>query len=137
MNVNSDSSYSDSDMPHSGHHYYRNAIIGMAFINVGEFNHLLLPGHFHFFLFNTDSNFSIFNFLQFVVFFGCSGVVIALGLLVYWHSKLIYRGETSIEAHINASEVKRLQPKDGIYRNPYDFNGKRNFELFLGLTDGR
>lgn len=72
-----------------------------------------------------------------VALFGRAGVLIALGLLVYWHSKLIYRGETSIEAHINASETKRLRSQDKIYRNPYDFNGKRNFEMFLGLTDGR
>lgn len=63
--------------------------------------------------------------------------MIALGLLVYWHFQLIYRGETSIEAHINASEKKRLKRQSKEYTNPYDFNGKRNFQYFLGLTNGR
>lgn len=63
--------------------------------------------------------------------------MIALGLLTMWHIKLIYRGETSIEAHINAKETKRLAAQGRIYRNPYNFGPKKNFQLFLGLVDGR
>lgn len=54
-----------------------------------------------------------------------------------WHAKLIYRGETSIEAHINAKETKRLKTQGRTFRNPYDFGPKRNFQLFLGLINGR
>lgn len=54
-----------------------------------------------------------------------------------WHAQLIYRGETSIEAHINAKETKRMATKGRIYQNPYDFGPKKNFQLFLGLVNGR
>lgn len=64
-------------------------------------------------------------------------MVIALGLLAAWHAKLIYRGETSIEAHINAKETKRLAAQDRIFQNPYDFGPKKNYQLFLGLINGR
>ena len=63
--------------------------------------------------------------------------MIALGSLVYRHAKLIYRGETSIEAHINDSERTRLRKLGREFRNPYDFNGITNFQRFFGLTDGR
>lgn len=63
--------------------------------------------------------------------------MIALGLLTLWHAKLIYRGETSIEAHINAKEAKRLAKMGKHYQNPYDFGPKKNFQLFLGLVNGR
>lgn len=63
--------------------------------------------------------------------------MIALGLLTVWHGKLIYRGESSIEAHINASETKRLANKGKKFQNPYNFGPKKNFQLFLGLTHGR
>ncbi|XP_055317033.1 palmitoyltransferase ZDHHC16 [Sitodiplosis mosellana] len=64
-------------------------------------------------------------------------VVIALGLLTMWHAKLIYRGETSIEAHINAKETKKLAANGKPYQNPYNFGPKKNFQLFLGLVNGR
>ena len=41
----------------------------------------------------------------------CAGVSVALGLLMMWHARLISRGETSIEAHINAKERKRYHKK--------------------------
>lgn len=41
----------------------------------------------------------------------CAGVSVALGLLTLWHARLISRGETSIEAHINARERKRYKKK--------------------------
>lgn len=66
-----------------------------------------------------------------------TAVVISLGLLTIWHGKLIYRGESSIEAHINASETKRLAAKGEKFKNPYDFGAKKNFQLFLGLVNGR
>ncbi|XP_058124268.1 palmitoyltransferase ZDHHC16 [Anopheles ziemanni] len=61
----------------------------------------------------------------------------ALGALTSWHSTLITRGETSIEAHINKSETKRLAALDKVYRNPYDFGPRQNWQLFLGLTRKR
>lgn len=64
-------------------------------------------------------------------------VVIALGSLTIWHAILIRKGESSIEAHINSSETKRLATQGKMYVNPYDFGPKRNFQIFLGLTNGR
>lgn len=99
----------------------RRAIIFLAFINVGmKFSHYFLKIHF------------LLKILLFI-----AAVVIALGLLTIWHAKLIYRGETSIEAHINASETKRLSSQGKQYQNPYDFGSKKNFQLFLGLVNGR
>lgn len=65
-----------------------------------------------------------------------AGVFLALGALSVWHGRLISRGETSIEAHINAKETKRLALWNQVYSNPYDRGVKRNWILFLGL-DGR
>lgn len=61
----------------------------------------------------------------------------ALGALTSWHSSLITRGETSIEAHINKSETKRLSALGKSYQNPYDFGPRRNWRLFLGLVRKR
>lgn len=67
----------------------------------------------------------------------CPAVVVALGTLSSWHVKLITRGETSVEAHINQSEHKRLLLQNKIYINPYNFGPKKNWQLFLGLVRGR
>uniref|UniRef100_A0A6B2E9F6 Palmitoyltransferase n=1 Tax=Phlebotomus kandelakii TaxID=1109342 RepID=A0A6B2E9F6_9DIPT len=64
-------------------------------------------------------------------------VVFALGSLSIWHSKLIGRGETSIEAYINKAETKRLAALGKNYTNPYNFGKKKNWRLFLGLVRGR
>lgn len=64
-------------------------------------------------------------------------VTIALGSLTIWHVKLIKRGETSIESHINMSETKRLAALGKIYTNPYDFGPRKNLLLFLGLVRKR
>jgi len=64
-------------------------------------------------------------------------VVLALGSLSIWHAKLITRGETSVEAHINEAETKRLLQQQRIYINPYNFGTKKNWKLFLGLVRGR
>ncbi|XP_017846080.1 palmitoyltransferase ZDHHC16 [Drosophila busckii] len=64
-------------------------------------------------------------------------VVMALGTLCTWHAKLITRGETSVEAHINQAESKRLLQEERIYINPYNFGTKKNWKLFLGLVRGR
>lgn len=64
-------------------------------------------------------------------------VVIALGWLVSWHFKLIKLGETSIEAHTNRAETKRMALAGVKFQNPYNFGSKKNLELFFGLVDGR
>ena len=47
----------------------------------------------------------------------CAGVSVALGLLMMWHARLISRGETSIEAHINTRERKRYKKKGLVSQN--------------------
>lgn len=64
----------------------------------------------------------------------CISVLFALGTLTIMHGKHVSRGETSVEAHINASLIK-LQGDS--FRNPYDFGRRKNWKLFLGLTQGR
>ncbi|XP_032527029.2 palmitoyltransferase ZDHHC16 [Danaus plexippus] len=64
----------------------------------------------------------------------CLSVLFALGALVVMHGKNISRGETSIEAHIN-DRLRRTHKNKFI--NPYNFGRKKNWKLFLGLTQGR
>ncbi|XKL62210.1 hypothetical protein PGB90_002043 [Kerria lacca] len=63
----------------------------------------------------------------------CLGVAIAIGTLLHRHCKMISRGETSIEKHINTSERKKFSEKNEVYLNPYDFGKYRNWIIFLGI----
>ena len=45
------------------------------------------------------------------VFILSSAVTVALGLLTCWHARLIARGETSIEVHINRKKSRELSSK--------------------------
>ncbi|XP_069940744.1 palmitoyltransferase ZDHHC16 isoform X1 [Cherax quadricarinatus] len=65
-----------------------------------------------------------------------TGAFFSLGGLATWHGRLISRGETSIEAHINQRETERLAKINQEYKNPYDFGPSENWKLFLGLTHG-
>ncbi len=69
--------------------------------------------------------------------FVVTGTFVILGGLTLWHAALISRGETSIEAHINKSEVKRFKTMGKRYKNPYDFSPWHNWCLFLGMVEGR
>lgn len=69
--------------------------------------------------------------------FMTSATFVALGGLAAWHARLITAGQTSIEAHINRSETKRLAEQGKLYRNPYNFGPLHNWFLFLGVVDGR
>ncbi|KAJ8976557.1 hypothetical protein NQ317_014210 [Molorchus minor] len=66
-----------------------------------------------------------------------AGVLVALGVLSLWHSQLIGRGETSIEANINKAETVRLAETGKVYMNPYNFGTRKNWKIFLGLVQGR
>lgn len=84
--------------------------------------------------FDLMSDRSLILYEAFVV----TGCFFTLGGLTAWHAKLISRGETSIEAHINRSERKRYRDEGlGDYVNPYDFGSWKNWCLLLGMTDGR
>lgn len=69
-------------------------------------------------------------------FFLCSGVTIALMVLICYHSRLISKGETSIEQHINSRERKRVQDLGAVYKNPYDFGFVENWKIFFGIEAG-
>ncbi|MPC38156.1 putative palmitoyltransferase ZDHHC16 [Portunus trituberculatus] len=64
-------------------------------------------------------------------------VFFSLGGLGTWHGRLISRGETSIEAHINRKETERLAKINQVYKNPYDFGVYENWRIFLGISQGR
>lgn len=66
-----------------------------------------------------------------------SGTFVLLGGLTLWHARLISKGETSIEAHINKSETKRLSQIGQNYKNPFDFGPYHNWCLFFGIIEGR
>ncbi|XP_074095713.1 palmitoyltransferase ZDHHC16 [Cotesia typhae] len=63
----------------------------------------------------------------------CVATFAALGALTFWHAGLIARGETSIEARINATESKKYKSLGKTYQNPYDFGPRKNLKIFLGL----
>ncbi|KAH3789105.1 hypothetical protein DPMN_167274 [Dreissena polymorpha] len=65
----------------------------------------------------------------------CSGVTLALGLLMVWHAKLISVGETSIEVHINNTQRKKYKKKNLIYTNPFHYGLKKNWMVFLGFSN--
>ena len=44
----------------------------------------------------------------------CAGVSFALGLLFFWHARLISMGQTSIEVHVNSKERGRLKKKNKV-----------------------
>lgn len=67
----------------------------------------------------------------------CSGVTLALTLLIIWHVKMISSGETNIEVHINKRQRAKFKKKNLVYRNPYYYGLKKNWQVFLGLTPGR
>lgn len=67
----------------------------------------------------------------------CISVLIALGTLTFWHAQQISRGETSVEGHINKSEMERHKKAGKTFVNPYDFGVKENWKRFLGLRNGR
>ncbi|KAL3863140.1 hypothetical protein ACJMK2_004909 [Sinanodonta woodiana] len=67
----------------------------------------------------------------------CSGVTFALGLLLFWHTRLIHGGQTSIEVHINQKEVSKFKKKNLVYKNPYNYGWNKNWQVFLGFTDTR
>ena len=64
--------------------------------------------------------------------FMSSACFLSLGGLCLWHARLISAGQTSIEAHINRSEERRLAQLGRIYHNPYNFGTLHNWYLFLG-----
>ncbi|GAV04180.1 hypothetical protein RvY_14495 [Ramazzottius varieornatus] len=59
---------------------------------------------------------------------------ISVFCLLMWHVTLISCGETSIEAHINKKETKRLAAQGRKYDNPYDFGFWGNWRNALGVS---
>ncbi|XP_013882961.1 probable palmitoyltransferase ZDHHC16 isoform X1 [Austrofundulus limnaeus] len=62
-----------------------------------------------------------------------STVAVALGGLTLWHARLINRGETSVERHINRKETKRLRERGKMFRNPHHHGKMKNWKLFFGV----
>ncbi|GFT73706.1 palmitoyltransferase ZDHHC16, partial [Nephila pilipes] len=63
----------------------------------------------------------------------CVAVLFVLGGLLAWHARLISRGETSIESHINKKETARLLKEGKIYENPYNYGIAKNWKIFLSV----
>ncbi len=66
-------------------------------------------------------------------FFVAAAMVVGVGALMAWHIRLISRGETSIEQHINKETGKKFFREGKIYRNPHDLGILENWRVFLGL----
>ncbi|KAJ8317723.1 hypothetical protein KUTeg_005627 [Tegillarca granosa] len=82
----------------------------------------------------TDKLFHDAVIIEFVL---CTGVALALLLLILWHIRMISVGETNVEVHINKKEKKRLKKKGLIFKNPYHYGFWKNWKMFLGLNNGR
>lgn len=72
-----------------------------------------------------------------VIFAGMFSVTTSAGVgaLTWWHARLITRGETSIEARINTTELQKHKAQGKVYQNPYDFGPRENWKLFLGIKN--
>uniref|UniRef100_A0A1A8K0J8 Palmitoyltransferase n=1 Tax=Nothobranchius kuhntae TaxID=321403 RepID=A0A1A8K0J8_NOTKU len=62
-----------------------------------------------------------------------SSVAVALGGLTLWHARLINKGETSVERHINNKEAKRLKEMGKVFRSPYHHGRTNNWKLLFGV----
>uniref|UniRef100_A0A1A8RJI3 Palmitoyltransferase n=2 Tax=Nothobranchius rachovii TaxID=451742 RepID=A0A1A8RJI3_9TELE len=62
-----------------------------------------------------------------------SSVAVALGGLTLWHARLINKGETSVERHINRKEAKRLKEMGKVFRSPYHRGRTNNWKLLFGV----
>ncbi|GIY95902.1 palmitoyltransferase ZDHHC16A [Caerostris extrusa] len=63
----------------------------------------------------------------------CVAVLFVVGGLLSWHARLISKGETSIESHINKKETARYLKEGKIYKNPYNFGAAKNWKIFLRI----
>ncbi|RWS30817.1 putative palmitoyltransferase ZDHHC16-like protein [Leptotrombidium deliense] len=63
------------------------------------------------------------------------GVFVAVGALMAWHAKLITKGETCVETHINKKERERMLRLNQPFQNPFDRGPRKNWRIFLGLND--
>lgn len=71
------------------------------------------------------------------MFFVSAAAFISVSLLVIWHAVLISCGETSIEAHLNKAETKRLGQQGLPYFNPYNFGVVENWRIAMGIDNAR
>lgn len=60
-------------------------------------------------------------------------MVAGVGVLMTWHVRLISRGETSIEQHINKETKSKFARENRNFVNPYDFGVVENWRIFLGV----
>lgn len=63
--------------------------------------------------------------------------LIAVLSLSLWHAKLISGGETSVEFLKNKFEMAKMKKEGATFSNPFDFGWRTNWQIFLGLHDGR
>ncbi|XP_032672842.1 palmitoyltransferase ZDHHC16A [Odontomachus brunneus] len=72
-----------------------------------------------------------------IIFAGMFSVTTSAGVgaLTWWHARLITRGETSIEARINTTELQKYKAQGKVYQNPYNFGPRENWKLFLGVKN--
>jgi len=66
-----------------------------------------------------------------------TGILMALGALLCWHSMIITRGETTIENLSNKDERRKLELEKRTFVNPYDYGRRENWRIFLGINEER
>ena len=65
------------------------------------------------------------------------GVLVSISYFVYYHGRLISRGQTAIEELINNKERERCRKLNELFVNPYDFDFWNNWRISLGLKRGQ
>ncbi|XP_055336972.1 palmitoyltransferase ZDHHC16-like [Paramacrobiotus metropolitanus] len=71
------------------------------------------------------------------MYFVSAAACVSVFLLLLWHAWLIGAGETSIEAHLNKAEQKRLHAEGKPFFNPYDFGVWDNWKMAMGIAEDR
>ncbi len=66
-----------------------------------------------------------------------SSVLLAISVLLSFHSFLVVTAQTTIEYHWNTQRAAASRIRGETWRNPYDLGWRRNIEMFFGTSDWR
>jgi palmitoyltransferase len=65
------------------------------------------------------------------------GVILGVGILLFWQVYLLLTGQTTIEFHYNQMQKWRAKRHGEVFTNPYHLGISRNFQLFFGTDNSR
>ncbi|CAF3461794.1 unnamed protein product [Rotaria socialis] len=83
--------------------------------------------------FNILETMDIPGFITYYIFLAALTIGVLLVGLVWWHGRMISRGETSLERVLNQNYAQQCTDQGFVYVNPYDFGFVGNWKRFLGF----